>query len=594
MQGTSQATPLVAGAANILIQAMGGYANWAWNRTQALQPKMLLLMTATETYPNIREQSTSTYSPTLDRGGKDPQEGYGRINLDAAVDAITKTYQVGSTATASLSNPPALTDISTLGQPLDWARNVQLASGFTYSFTLNVPSSSDYDLYVYNSTGTSYGEPAIIAKSTTAATGGTEQVQFKAPYTGTYYVVVKRATETTASGTFTLTSTGPVFITLNSPGLTNATNVIHYTENGTIKTGNITSNTFSDYADSGTTLQIDNPIYATTLHRFLTNDPTSFAIQTATTLQVRYTEQFWIQINSTHDAPQPSQWTNTGTIVPLSVNSPADVDGNGTRYECTGWTGTGDIPTTGSTTMVSFTLSQPSNITWNWKTQHLLNVTSNISDPNLTPIRNPIGENGPPNDYWYDSTTTTTLTAQTPSGYAFTNWDIDNISQNSGLTQISVNMNTPHNATAHYLYDQTLTLNSGWNMVSFPVLPSDTSFASIFSSVAGYSVYGWSGTSYTIPSNAQAGVGYWVFVPTQTTLDLKSTQPTTSYSANLASGWTIIGSVYGKTVSAGSVFDPNPYTLYTWTGTNYASSTTIEPGKAYWAFVSAPTNIIVS
>jgi subtilisin family serine protease len=94
MQGTSMATPLVAGAVNILVQVMGGYNNWLWTRNQALQPKMLLLMTSTETYPNGREQSS--YSPTLDRGGKDSQEGYGRMNLDTAVDALTKSYLIGS------------------------------------------------------------------------------------------------------------------------------------------------------------------------------------------------------------------------------------------------------------------------------------------------------------------------------------------------------------------------------------------------------------------------------------------------------------------------------------------------------------------
>lgn len=94
-----------------------------------------------------------------------------------------------------------------LGQKLAWARNVQLAAGFNYTFTLNVPAGADYDLYLYNSTGTTFGEPAIVVKSINATTGGTEQVTVKAPYSGTYYIVVKRATETTGSGEFNLEST---------------------------------------------------------------------------------------------------------------------------------------------------------------------------------------------------------------------------------------------------------------------------------------------------------------------------------------------------------------------------------------------------
>ena len=126
--------------------------------------------------------------------------------MDAAVDALLKSYGIGSVVTDTLGRPPTPADISVLGQRLAWARNVQLVSGGKYNFSLSVPAGADYDLYLYNSTGTAYGEPAIVAKSTNATTGGTEQFWVTAPYTGTYYIVVKRATETTGSGTFTLSS----------------------------------------------------------------------------------------------------------------------------------------------------------------------------------------------------------------------------------------------------------------------------------------------------------------------------------------------------------------------------------------------------
>lgn len=216
MQGTSQATPIVSGAANIVIQTMGGFTNWQWTRSQALQPKMILLMTATETYPNLRETKTGAYSPTLERGGKDDHEGYGRLNLDAAIDAILRTYAIGTTITDTLGMPPTITNISVLGQKLAWARKVQLHSQTEYNFTLSVPADADFDLYLYNSTGTTYGEPAIVAKSTTAATGGNEQIIITAPYAGTYYLVVKRATSATGAGTFTLTSTAKITGDINS------------------------------------------------------------------------------------------------------------------------------------------------------------------------------------------------------------------------------------------------------------------------------------------------------------------------------------------------------------------------------------------
>jgi subtilisin family serine protease len=207
MQGTSMATPVVAGAAEILVQALGGYDVWNYTRSQALLPKMLLLMTATETYPNLHEASPSAYSPALDRGGKDAQEGYGRVNLDAAADALLKNYYAGTTVVDSLGLPPTLGNISVLGQRLCWARNVQLLSGIAYNFSLTVPAGADFDLYLYNSTGNAYGEPVILSKSTSAGGGVNESIVYTPVLSGKYFVVVKRAREDTGGGQFTLTST---------------------------------------------------------------------------------------------------------------------------------------------------------------------------------------------------------------------------------------------------------------------------------------------------------------------------------------------------------------------------------------------------
>ncbi len=394
MQGTSMAAPVVAGAANIVIQAMGGYIKWNWARSQALQPKMILLMTATETYPNFRDGGFDYhYSPTLDRGGKDVHEGFGRLNLDAAVEALVKTYQIGTTVADTLGMPPALSDISVLGQRLAWARNVQLVSGFKYNFTLGVPTGADYDLYLYNSTGTTYGEPAIVANSTTASTGGTERFTVVAPYNGTYYVVVKRATEATGSGMFNLTSSGPVDVTLSTPGLANASNAVHYIQDGSSKNGSISASTFFGYADTGTTFQVDNPIYASATQKYVTSDPVSFPIEWGVNLTVRYTEQFWIQVSSSHDLPSLSQWADRGSSLTVNVTSPADDNGMGARYRCTGYTLDGNAPITDGSIGYTFeNIQSTHDITFNWIVQYRLTVFSDHDSPA------PSGA-----DNWYDT-----------------------------------------------------------------------------------------------------------------------------------------------------------------------------------------------
>jgi hypothetical protein len=136
-----------------------------------------------------------------------------------------------------------------------------------------------------------------------------------------------------------------------------------------------------------------------------------------------------------------------------------------------------------------------------------------------------------------------------------------------------------------------LHLNAGWNMVSFPVIPANSSFSSILSGAGYYQVVTWSGTSYVDAENAEAGRGYWVLVLSATTLNITGTR-VESYEFDLPAGWSMIGSIYERTANATLIF-PSTYQLVTWSGTSYVSATTIEPGRGYWALVLESTHIIV-
>ncbi|MCH7720787.1 MAG: S8 family serine peptidase, partial [Planctomycetes bacterium] len=83
--GTSFAAPHVTGLAALVIQAWedAGF-EWDYTESAALFVKSIILMTATET----THAGESNNTPTLDRGGRDRVEGYGRINADAAVEAL--------------------------------------------------------------------------------------------------------------------------------------------------------------------------------------------------------------------------------------------------------------------------------------------------------------------------------------------------------------------------------------------------------------------------------------------------------------------------------------------------------------------------
>jgi peroxiredoxin len=79
---------------------------------------------------------------------------------------------------------------------------------------------------------------------------------------------------------------------------------------------------------------------------------------------------FSLTVASAHDSPSPSVGVHTytaGSSVTCSVTSP--VTEGGVTYACSGWSGSGSVPSSGSGTSVSFTITQISSITWNWNVQ---------------------------------------------------------------------------------------------------------------------------------------------------------------------------------------------------------------------------------
>jgi hypothetical protein len=74
-----------------------------------------------------------------------------------------------------------------------------------------------------------------------------------------------------------------------------------------------------------------------------------------------------LTVTSAHGSPSPSGTTYHIHGENLMASVQANVAGPGTRYYCTGWTGTGSVPGTGSANMVFFLISQDSTLAWNWQ-----------------------------------------------------------------------------------------------------------------------------------------------------------------------------------------------------------------------------------
>ncbi|MFO8018689.1 MAG: S8 family serine peptidase [Promethearchaeia archaeon] len=169
--GTSISAALVSAATNILVQAK--WNNWSeWknqNLTKVVKTiKSILLMTGSETNL-LREDDPNTsydesdYSPSLSdapltEGITDIHEGYGRMNLQTAIDALTKYTEVNKSISGHLES----SNVNPLGTHA-FARRIHLESNKTYVFNLTgVSDDADFDMFLFSNESNQYGEPILL------------------------------------------------------------------------------------------------------------------------------------------------------------------------------------------------------------------------------------------------------------------------------------------------------------------------------------------------------------------------------------------------------------------------------------------------
>jgi uncharacterized repeat protein (TIGR02543 family) len=145
-----------------------------------------------------------------------------------------------------------------------------------------------------------------------------------------------------------------------------------------------------------------------------------------------YKTQYYLTSTSTYGTPSPIDgWYDSGSSVSGFVASPVNVNST-TQYVCSGWSGTGSVPASGSVSAVTFTINASSTIAWNWKTQYLVSF---VVDPSNYGSTAPSGTN-----VWQDAGSIS-ISASANYGYRFSSWS-------SNTTNITFQFGTSSSTTA--------------------------------------------------------------------------------------------------------------------------------------------------
>jgi uncharacterized repeat protein (TIGR02543 family) len=194
----------------------------------------------------------------------------------------------------------------------------------------------------------------------------------------------------------------------------------------------------------------------------LTSDP--ILMDGPKTATANWKTQYYLTVVSLYDTPGGAGWYDSGTTAYATLaTGTVDIVPGSVRAVFTGWSG--DANGTGLTSD-PITLNGPKNAIANWEIQYYLTV---VTDPSkLVPI---------PGEDWYANCTWVRLTAPqyVPSEaglngvrYSFTFWDVDGTSQGTGVNPIDVHMDAPHIATAHFVLQYYLTVQTSPQGVDSP------------------------------------------------------------------------------------------------------------------------------
>jgi subtilisin family serine protease len=195
-QGTSMAAPFVAGLVQLVVDAIiqeeGSYT-YSWETAKRI--KQIICMSASEvrnieggiatggeTYDG--DGDAISQDPQLQRDAKDYVEGWGVISVEAAIQAVTEWFTVGTPEVMTLSGRQYGTHTAIRKVNLEKDKIYQLYGDF------NIAGFTDADLFIMDSDPNMYGDPVILAKCILGMVTD-ESTIFSVPLDDTYYLVVK-------------------------------------------------------------------------------------------------------------------------------------------------------------------------------------------------------------------------------------------------------------------------------------------------------------------------------------------------------------------------------------------------------------------
>lgn len=132
---------------------------------------------------------------------------------------------------------------------------------------------------------------------------------------------------------------------------------------------------------------------------------------------------------------------------------------------------------------------------------------------------------------------------------------------------------------------------SGWNLVALANTPANADKNVIYpnnnSNAFRYN------NGYTVDNTLDAGVGYWVLLSDNATIEQTGAAVTLPRTVNVQPGWNLIASGASQRAPVANITVSGTTVVSNYFGFNngYFTATTIEPGKAYWVNVTTAGTI---